>query len=244
MCFFFQYVLNFINGVCLLFFIFFVDQYYLPYFFTYLAISYFYINIYDKKIIIKKIKIYNVKKDYLGYISSIIVNLVLLANKIIINHYFDSYSVSLVFLSFIIVSFFNTIVANSFGPYLFSSIIKIKQLLLCIFLYFLIIIIIFVYLILLKKNFLILNMIAISGISGIILFISFVIRQRLLCLRNLRKKVVLLDIMLSLISFVTLNFIINYFKIYIFYFILLTTLITFMSYLILFKFNYLILKNK
>jgi hypothetical protein len=240
--FFLQYLLNFFNGVCLLIFIFYIDQYYLPYFFTYLAVTYFYINVYDKKII-KKTNKHNVNKDYAGYISSVIVNLLLLTNKIIINHYFDSYTVSLVFLSFIIVSFFNTIVANSFGPYLFSNTIKTKQILFCIFLYLIIIILIYFYLILFKNNFSILNIIIISGISGISLFMGFVIRQRLLNSKNLRKRVAILDIIISVLSFAILLIILNYFKINIYYFILITTTTTFISYLILFKFSYLILKK-
>ena len=233
-----QYLLNFFNGVCLLIFIFYIDQYYLPYFFTYLAVTYCYINIYDKKNIIKKNKILYANEDYSGYISSLIVNLLLLTNKIIINNYFDSYTVSLVFLSFIIVSFFNTIVANSFGPYLFSHTIKIKQILSCIFLYLIIILLIYFYFILFKNNFTILNIIIISGISGIFLFMGFVIRQRLLNLRNLRKTVTALDIIVSLISFVILLIAVRYFEKSIFYYILITTGLTFVSYLILLKFSY------
>jgi len=241
--FFLQYLLNFFNGVCLLIFIFYIDQYYLPYFFTYLAVTYFCINIYDKKIIIKKNKKYNVNEDYIGYISSLIVNLLLLTNKIIINNYFDSYTVSLVFLSFIIVSFFNTIVANSFGPYLFSYTIKIKQILFCIFLYLIIIILTYFYLTVFKNNFIILNIIIISGISGIFLLIGFVIRQRLLNSRNLRKRVTALDIIISFCGFIILLVFVKYFSTNIYYFILITTIITFVSYLILYKFSYGILKK-
>lgn len=238
-----KYVFNFINGVCLLFFIFFVDEFYLSYYLAYFAMSYFYINIYDKRNIKKFNKPYNIKKNYLGYVSSLVVNFILLINKFFINHYFDPHTVSLVFLSFMITSFFNTIVANSFGPYLFSHFIKIKQLVLSAFLYLLFIASVLFYLIFFKNNLLILNIIIISGISGLILFVSFVIRQRLLSSRDLRLKVAISDIILSIISFFILFFIISFFMSNIFYFILVTTFLTFLFYFGLFILSNKILKN-
>ena len=142
-----------------------------------------------------------------------------------------------------ITSFFNTIVANSFGPYLFSHFIKIKQLVLSAFLYLLFIASVLFYLIFFKNNLLILNIIVISGISGLILFVSFVIRQRLLSSRDLRLKVAIFDIILSIISFFILFFIISFFMSNIFYFILVTTCLTFLFYFGLFILSKKILKN-
>jgi hypothetical protein len=236
----FNYLFIILSGLLFLYLIFFSVDLYFSYYVFFFCICYLFINIYGKldKIIYLKKGNFN-RKDktdylgYFGYVSTFLTSLSLLINKILIYHNFNIVDVNLLFLSFTFVSFFSTIAFSSFGPQLFTNKINIRHIVWCIIFYLTIITTAIFYLFLFKKNLSIIYLGIISCCSGVMSFVAYAMKQRILGKKNF-IHVIINDIFLSIFSTLTIIFIIFFAQYFVFYFILLYSFIYVASYFIIF----------